>query len=192
VSGTGTTYLYFEVDESSSAFSRKVLTINATGTAGVNTYSNVVLGAQTNAAPSRLSSATGQLYTACDASANINDIDITYAALGASASPTILSNPEREVKGLSTEAKNCDDTAGSNTSGGPGTTFSKSSGTDFNGATDATLQALTVSGSSQSVVVAQGDIVAFQTKDGRKGLIKVEDVVAGTSGSLKISVKVQR
>lgn len=189
VSGSGTTYLYFEVDESNKAFSRKVLTINATGTAGVNTYTNVVLGAQLNAAPSRISSATGQLYTACDASANINDIDITYAVLGTS--PTILSNPERQVKELSTDAKNCDDAATS-TAGGPNTKFSKANTADFNGATDTTLGALTISGTSESVVVVKGDIIAFETEDGRKGLIKVEDVVAGTSGSLKISVKVQR
>lgn len=188
--GSGPVYLYFEVDESASAFSRKMMTINIGGTAGVSSYSNLTLGAQTNAAPSRISSATGQLYKACDAAANMSDIDITYAYIGTAA--TILSNPEREVKGLSTQATGCGDDAPSNTSGGPNTVFVKTTTADFNNATDATLTALTFTGAPESVAVAKNDVIAFRTEDGRNGLIRVDDLTAGVAGTIRISVKVQR
>jgi len=193
-SSGNTVYLYFEVDESASAFSRKLLTINVNGTAGVSSYPNLTLGAQNNAAPSRVASATGQLYKACDAAANISDIDITYAAIGTLATPTILSNPERAVRGLSTSATNCGDNAPNNTAGGPNTKFIKAPSTEsFDNATDATLNGLSFTNAQASVAIAKGDVIAFRTQDGRNGLIRVEDIsTGGTSGTIRISVKVQR
>jgi hypothetical protein len=190
---SGPVYLYFEVDESASAFSRKLLIINIGGTAGVSSYPNVTLGAQTNTAPSRIASATGQLYKACDAAANINDIDITYASLGTLSTPTLLSNPERAVKGLSTTATNCGTNASSSTAGGPNTLFIQANTTEsFNNATDATLSALSFVNARESVAVAVGDVIAFKTEDGRNGLIRIEDLTTGTAGTIRISVKVQR
>lgn len=193
-SSGNTVYLYFEVDESSSAFSRKLLTINISGTAGVSSYPNLTLGAQNNAAPSRVASSTGILYKACDAAVNMNDIDITYAAMGTLATPTILSNPERKVQGLSTTATGCGDNAPSNTEGGPNTVFIKAPSTEsFDNATDATLSALTFVGAQESIAIAKGNVYAFKTEDGRNGLIRVEDVsTGGISGTIRISVKVQR
>ncbi len=190
-SGSSPVYLYFEVDESASAFSRKLMIVNIGGTAGVSAYPNLTLGAQTNAAPSRISSATGQLYKACDAAVNMDDIDVTYAYIGTSA--TILSNPERAVKGLSTEATNCGDDAPNNTSGGPNTVFIKAPATaNFDNITDANLSALTFTGAAESIAVVKGDVIAFKTEDGRNGLLRVEDVVTGNNGTIRISVKVQR
>ncbi|MCU0355531.1 MAG: hypothetical protein MUD08_17600 [Cytophagales bacterium] len=92
---SSTIYLYFEVDESASAFSRKLLIINVGG-AGINSYTGLVLGAQTNRAASRVASSTGQLYFACDAASNIDDIDITYASLGSpTRQPTAAKTPLR-------------------------------------------------------------------------------------------------
>lgn len=195
VPGSGNrVYLYFEVDESASAFSRKLLTVNVSGTAGVGSYPNLTLGAQNNAAPSRVASATGQLYKACDAAVNVSDIDITYAAIGALATPTLLSNPERVVRGLSTSAANCGDNAPNDTAGGPDTRFIKAATTEsFDNATDAALTALNFTNAQASVAIAKGDVVAFRTEDGRNGLIRIEDVSAGsTAGTIRISVKVQR
>ncbi len=194
-SATGTIYLYFEVDESGGKFSRKRLDIQVSGSGTIASYTGIELGAQTNAKASRISSGTGQLYVACDAAANISDIDITYASLGSpSASPTFLSNPERATQGLSTTAANCGDNASTSTAGGPATIFAKVTGVDFAAATDATLETLTVSGSAQSVKASTNDIIAFQRADGKKGLIKVNSFPAGdgTGGSVNIDIKVQR
>ena len=194
-SASGTVYLYFEVDESGGKFSRKLLTINLSGSGTIASYTGIVLGAQTNSAASRIASGTGQVYVACDAAANISDIDITYASLGSPAAlPTLLSNPERAVQGLSTSAANCGDLAPNSTAGGPGTVFALAVGADFNAATDASLEAVTVAGSSQRITVDAGSIVAFRRADGKKGLIKVNSFPAGTgtAGSINIDVKVQR
>ena len=194
-SASGTVYLYFEVDESGGKFSRKLLTINVSGSGTIASYTGIVLGAQENAAASRISSATGQLYVACNAAANIGDIDITYASIGSpTALPTLLSNPERVAKQLSTAAANCGVGAPNSTAGGSATTFALAAGADFNAATDATLEALTVSGSAQSVTVITGSIVAFRRADGKKGLIRVNSFPAGTgvNGSINIDVKVQQ
>lgn len=194
-SASGTVYLYFEVDESGGKFSRKLLTVNVSGSGTIASYTGIVLGAQTNSAASRIASGTGQVYVACDAAANISDIDITYASLGSpTALPTLLSNPERVVQGLSTSAANCGDGAPNSTAGGPGTIFAMASSANFNAADDAALEALTVSGTAQRVAVNTGSIVAFRRADGKKGLIRVNSFPAGSgvNGSINIDVKVQR
>ncbi len=67
-------------------------------------------------------------------------------------------------------------------------------GVDFNAANDASLEALTVSGTAQSVTVQAGNIVAFRRADGRKGLIRVNSFPDGTGvgGTANIDLKVQR
>lgn len=193
-SAGGPVYLYFEVDESASAFSRKLLTVTISGTAGVSTYPNVTLGAQLHAAASRISSSTGILYKACDAAANMSDIDITYAFF-TTGGATILANPERERLGMDTEAKNCGDNAPSSTVGGPNTLFIKAATTEsFDNATDATLSALSFTNAKASIgSLVKGDVIAFKTTNNRNGLIRVEDITSGgVSGSIKVSIKVQR
>ncbi len=192
---TGTTvHLNFEVDESASAFSRKWLTINIKGSAGVSSYPSLTLGAQgVGTGPSRIASSTGQLYTACNAAANINDIDITYAALGALATPTLLSNPERQARGLSTEARDCGANAPNSTAGGPNTLFIKAPSTiSFANSTSTDLGALTFTNARPSIDVQKDDVIAFKTQAGKNGLIRVESINPGTSGSIIVSVKVQR
>ncbi|CAA9334291.1 MAG: hypothetical protein AVDCRST_MAG56-7564 [uncultured Cytophagales bacterium] len=192
-SSGNTVYLYFEVDESASAFSRKLLTINVNGTAGVSAFSGIRLGAQgVGTGPSRLASATGQIYSACNAAANMSDIDITYAFLNGT-TPTILSNPERAVQGLGTTATNCDETTNSSTAGGPNTLFIKAPSTEsFDNASDATLAALSFTNARALTSVAVGDVIAFKTTGNRNGLIRVESITTGTTGSIGVSVKVQR
>jgi hypothetical protein len=193
-SASGTIYLYFEVDESDGKFSRKVLTITS-GSAGISSYTGVVLGAQSNDAGSRVASATGQVYKACDAAVNISDIDITYASIGSPvAKPTLVSNPGRTAFNLSTNATNCGDNAPSSTAGGPATVFAKATGFDFAGVTDAILDATTVESTSQSIEVQAGDIIAFKRLDGKKGVIKVNSFPDGTGtvGSISIDIKVQK
>ncbi len=197
VSATKTKYLYFEVDESGGNFSRKLLIINPSSSATLNTYSGIVLGAQTNAAASRLSSATGQLYVACDVYSNVNDIDITYLSNGSTPTPTFSSNPQRAVLGQSTDATGCEDSNSSHsTAGGPGTIFSSvkvANLSDFTNASDATLAAYDITGTQQSITVSAGDIIAFKRADGKKGFIKVNSIPdTGVSGTINIDVKVQR
>ena len=191
-------YIYFEVDESNSAFSRKLLIINPTSNATLNSYTSITLGAQGNAAPSRISSATGQLYSACNASSNISDIDITYGSTGSpTPMPTFVSNPFRidDSIGLKdVNATGCeDDGTAHNTSGGPVTYFALATAADFTNATNATLNAFTVSGTNQSIKVNAGDVIAFKRADGKKGFIKVNSIPdTGVNGTINFDLKVQR
>lgn len=196
-SANGTIYLYFEVDESASAFSRKLLVINIGG-AGISNYTGITLGAQTNQLASRLSSATGQLYSACNAAANINDIDVTYAVPQGTSGQGFVSNPARTQApfNLSSNPVNCGDNQGDqnlSTAGGRPTYFAKVTGNNFDTITDEQLGQLSVTNSSQQyVLVNQGDLVAFLRNDGKKGLIRVNSISAGAAGSITFDLKVQR
>jgi hypothetical protein len=197
--GTGAKYLYFEVDETNNKYARKLLIINRGGNATIGSWSDLVLGAQTNSLGSRVSSASGQVFTACDAVANISEIDITYSSIGSlTAVPTISSNPGRKDLGLSYDVpQGCGTATAASTEGGPSTTFASapvSVANTFDTINDAGLNALTLTGSASSIKVSEGDVVIFQTTGGRKGLIKVNSFPngKGTDGSINISLKVQR
>lgn len=209
--GVSTLYLNVEVDESGSKYTYKRIKLNIAGSGLIDTWSNVELGAQSNSRPSRMVSATGQTFTSCNAAANINYIDITYAAIGSSdAVPTILSNPQRSTEGLSTTIPSttvCNEgETNPSTAGGPATKFLSTTLTssDFNAITDAAgltsaLSGLTF-GTNQKVTASSGSVIAFQSADGtRKGLILVSSLTQGTNttdadldGYATVSVKVER
>jgi hypothetical protein len=192
---SGTKYLYFEVDESGDKFSRKVLRINISGSGSIDSFTNITLGAQNNAAPSRMSSATGYVYLACEVEENINYIDITYASTAA-ATNYLSSNPARFQApiGLTVTTRDCGDEGTINTNGGNATYFvAAPAGTNFATADNATLEALTVTTSNpQYIAVQNGSIYAFRNSEGKKGLIKVNSLAGGPSGTINIDVKVQR
>jgi hypothetical protein len=196
-SGYSKLYLTFEVDESSNKYTYKRLELKISGSGVIDSWTGVVLGAQGNAAASRLVSATGQTFTACDAAANIEYIDVTYVASG---SPTIKSylssNPARFQAPLSLSASSasCGEDGTLQTDGGRATYF-RASTEDFDAATNATLNGLAVSSSNNQYVeiTALNTVYEFLNSDGKKGLIKVTGGTLGnTSESVTISVKVQR
>jgi hypothetical protein len=180
---TGTIYLYFEVDESNGKFSRKVLRINVTNAGTMATYTNITLGAQNNAAPSRMSSATGYVYLACEVEQNIQFIDLTYSSTGTSTN-YLSSNPARFQAPISLQVntRDCGAEGTIRTDGGLATYFAAATAADFNNATDASLDALNVSNTSpQHIVVTQGGFYAFRTSKGKKGVVKVNTLTAGPS-----------
>lgn len=192
---TGTTYLYFEVDESAGKFSRKMLKINIGGAGSVASFTGITLGAQSNAAPSRMSSATGYVYLACETEANINFIDITYASTGTTTN-YLVSNPARFQApiGLTVTTTNCGDEGMINTNGGRATYFAAApAGVNFATADDAALEALTVATSNpQFIPVVNGGVYAFRNSAGKKGLVKVNALTPGPAGTISLDVKVQR
>ncbi|MFD1816781.1 hypothetical protein SAMN04515674_110150 [Pseudarcicella hirudinis] len=190
---TGKNYMYFEVLDNNDKRTRKQITVNIASNAQIASWSGIALGAQTNSLGSRLSSSTGDVYRVCDLDSNIRYVDITYAAIGSPVTkPTILSNPRRAVDGLSTTItdSNC---AGSSSGGGSATYFvAAPANTDFTGATDASLAALTVSSSNpQEVIVEAGKVYAFLNGRGKKGLIRINSIDSGVSGKVVFDVKVQ-
>ncbi len=176
---------YIEITDSKGKITRKALAISPLGTKQISAWSNITLGVQGSGYPSRFSSTTGDLYTACDLDSNINFVDITYATIGSpSIKPTILSNPRRAVLGLGNIAsdKNC---ASVVAAGGTTTYFAPlASVIDFTNVNDFVLSNLAVPNTTQEIVIEPGKFYVFQhsrtTKDGktvmRKGVLKVNSL----------------
>jgi hypothetical protein len=198
MSASNPTYLYFEVDESNDKFSRKVLKLNV-GSGSIASWTSKELGAQTNTKGSRIASTTGDIYTVCDVPENIKYIDITYASLTIGGA-TLLSNPQRATEGLATTTSNspCPNPTGTgsnvnvSTAGGRATYFASSTA-NFDTADETILNGLAITASApQKISVSNGGTYAFLNSDGKKGLVKVTSLTNGTSGSIVLSIKVQR
>lgn len=203
VKNSGITYLYFEVDESDGKYKTEYVTINASGTTSFAEWTNITLGAQSDLAPSRFSSASGIPYAVCDlateatAEGNLKFVDIVYRILPKAnpTAPTLMSNPQSKIETFVTEAT-CGTTVFS-TDGGRNTYFAAApSGVTYAAADAAALTALAVTTSSpQKITVAKGGTYAFINSDGKKGLILVNDIPSipnNGTGTINISVKVLR
>jgi hypothetical protein len=190
--GMSTVYLNIEIDESGDKYTYKRVKLNVSGSGIVDSWSSITLGGQTNAAASRMSSGTGQTYSACNAAANMEYIDITYAW---NTDGYLCSNPARFLSpvGLSNSNPSCGDDGALPTNGGTATYFEVYSGGDFATITDAQLSALTVSTANQYVSFsAAGSVYKFENAKGKKGLIKVNSYTTAANGSISVDVKVQR
>lgn len=191
--GMSTVYLNIQVDESGGAYTYKRVKINVSNSGVIDSWSNITLGAQANAAASRMSSGTGQLYSACNAAANMEYIDITYAW---NTDGYLCSNPARFLTpiGLSNSNPDCGEDGSLPTNGGTATYFKLYAGSDFATITDAQLEALTVSASNNQYInfTAAGSVYEFVNAKGKKGLIKVNSYTTGTNGTINVDVKVQR
>ena len=182
---TVTRIFYIEITDSKGKITRKPLSISPSNIKQINVWSNITLGVQGSGFPSRFSSTTGDLYSACDLDSNINFVDITYATTGSPPiKPTILSNPRRAILGLGNIAsdKNC---ANKTAAGGTVTYFAPlASIIDFTNVNDFVLSNLVVATTTQEITVEAGKYYVFQhsrtTDDGktvvRKGVLKVNSL----------------
>lgn len=203
---SGKVYIHFDVYDNTSTsddvtksginVTRKTLVVNVSADGQVASWPSILLGGQLNSEPSRVSSATGDRYKVCDIDSNMKYIDVTYAVVGTTAKPTLMSNPTRNatfqlLNAVPTSNTEC---GGSATGGGSATYFVAASSADFTNATDATLAALTVTSSApQYITVTSGGIYAFLNGRGKKGLIKVTSIPnTTTSGTITFDIKVQK
>jgi hypothetical protein len=192
---SGKVYIHFDVYDNKDKVTRKTLIVNISADGQIASWPNIVLGAQSNAAGSRVASATGDVYKVCDIDSNMKFIDITYAAVGSpTVKPTFMSNPRRAGLGLGVvvPASNVD-CGGSSTGGGTATYFVAAPTTvDFATATDAILGGLTISETSQDIAAEVGKVYAFVNTRKKKGLIRVTAIETGTAGKITFDVKVQK
>jgi hypothetical protein len=189
---SGEYYLHFDVYDNKDKVTRKTLKINISADGQLASWNNITLGGQTNTLGSRLSSATGDVYTVCDLDSNMKYIDVTYAIDRVTAKPTLMSNPQRAVLGYSVTSTStiC---GGVNTGGGTATYFVLAPNTvDFATVTDAQLGLLSVPATAQNIVAETGKIYAFLNGRNKKGLIKVNTIVQGADGSITFDIKVQK
>jgi hypothetical protein len=190
--------LNLEIDESGGALTYSRVKINVSGSGIIDTWSNVSLGGNSSSTASRLSSGTGQTYAACDAAANMDYIDITYAVATASPYNSYLcSNPARFLSpiSLASSSASCGDDGTLSTAGGKATYFKAHAASDYSTATDATLSALTVANTDNQYVqiTSVPSTFEFLNSNGKKGLIYVSSgTLNNTTTDIVVSVKVQR
>lgn len=197
--GFSSLYLNFEVDESGGNYTYKRMRLNISGSGVIDSHMGIVLGGNTNANASRMSSATGIAYKACETEPNIQYIDITYAvSTGATSTSYLASNPARFVApiNLSASTVTCGDETFSTAGGSPTYFRPHASPANFDAANDLYLENLTVSNANTQYVqvTGVGEVFEFLTSNGRKGLIKVTEVnnLNNPAGSITVSVKSQR
>ncbi len=155
----------------------------------ITSYSAVLLGAQSNAAGAYFSASTGMVYSASQASANVDKVDLSYAFLNNGGSTLISWNFRKDPStGLTATVP----------AGARRTYFAASSfsAADFiavklPGETAFANGTASVSSASpEKISIEEGKVYAFLTQDGKKGLVHIASIAAGgLTGSVTINVK---
>lgn len=187
----------FKITDKDGYSNEVALNITTESAAGpINWFTQKWLGSYANPdTGSSFASIDGTVYKIADAKANSGKVDLVYfygATYGATiAAPddgiaeTVFSGPD----GLatwdtrnSTRFKKCD-----------------AASIDFDAIQDDTaILEQTETGVTNSRIsntedgLAEGDILAFITEGGKHGLIRIDEIIPGTAGSMAISVKVQQ
>ncbi len=179
----GTAYVYkFTITDKDGISVSKSITLTVEVIVTIDKWSSKVLGAQGSASPSFMASSTGILYSASSDTTSIKaNANITYAIY--STTPTILSVPSRKTLFVGS------------LSGGLACYFGPSlkTSTEFNAITDDSFT-ISVNTSDNQYIdnLSAGDVIEFLTASNKKGLILVNSITPGTTGSIDISVIVQK
>lgn len=189
----GTEKFYFTITDKNGKTKELSFTITTTDIASpgpINTWSMKILGAQQNATGSSFASIDGTIYTLPEAKLNSAKIDWLYFH-GAVNLATLAAPDDPDAQSVYS------------TSNGPGswavknpTRFKKiGTAVDWNAITDdEIILDLTSSGVDQTKInmLAKNDVLGFLAANGKRGLIKVEDITGEEDGTITISVKVQQ
>jgi len=170
----------------------QTLTITTTALTGeINSYSMKLMGAQHNSNGSSFASVDGNVYTMANAKANANKIDWLYF-YGATDLATIAAPNDAHAAQVYTDATN-------GLAHWPVLNATKfkliTDAVDFNAiADDGVIVTQTATGVTETRIpsLATDKLIAFVTASGKKGIIKVESITTGDTGSMTISVKVQK
>jgi hypothetical protein len=162
----------------------------------INSYTATLLGSQYAATGSFFSSSNGQVYTVNTSAANSSLIDLIYyysggngATIGA-ADDNLISPVYSGIANWATKNK---------------TRFTNTSITtsEFEAiVNDATIDAISSISNTKVIGLAVGNVFAFKTEAGKKGLVKITDITKGLNtqtlqqdfqfGTIEIVVKVQK
>jgi hypothetical protein len=150
----------------------------------VNSYTAILLGGQNNAEPSCLDAHTGTRYSV-NQSGHDAEIDIIYY-YGSTNLATLTAPNDGSVNG--DDANSLDWT---NDWDPQNATKYGSTTLDFDAVNYSDLSGISGLTASKANELAVDDVYAFETADGKKGLVKVTDLVTGGAGSITINVKIQ-
>jgi hypothetical protein len=150
----------------------------------INSYSAILLGAQGNAEPSCLDANTGTRYSV-NQTGHDAEIDMIYY-YGTTNLATLAAPNDETVNG--TGASSLDWT---NDWDPQNATLFGSTTLDFNDINYNDLSGISGLSASKINELAVDDVYAFQTADGKKGLVKVTDLTTGAGGTITIHIKIQ-
>ena len=158
------------------------------GAGNIVRFTAVLMGAQASTTGSFLDANTGNVYTQADANDNQELIDVIYY-FGSSNAATLCAPNDETVNGGAGNLALCESWTTHNA-----TTFGSSLFTiaEFDAMTDDS-QLLSIANltNSKATDLAVDNIIAFETVDGKKGLIKVSDLISATDGTITIDVLMQ-
>jgi len=167
----------------------ETVTKSFTVVSSVKHFTAVLMGAQANLTEgSYLDAATGTVYTQTDAAANQALVDIVYY-YGSANAATLCAPNEVTVNGGTGNLTLCESWTTKNA-----TVFGASTVTvtEFDAMIDDSVIAeITGLTESISIDLAVDAIIAFETVNGEKGLIKIVALEATTAGTITIEVLIQ-
>jgi hypothetical protein len=144
------------------------------------------LGAVSNAAGSFFDATNGVVYTETVAGGKSNLVDFAYfsssstsTGIGAISDAAVASAYSHTTTWTTKNATKITKSANYTAS-------------NFAAVTDAQIAALATPTTTVVNSIAAGDVLEFQTVNNKKGLIKIGSITPGASGSVMISVKVQK
>lgn len=181
----------FTLTDKAGETATKTFIITTTEAAGnIKTFTNVILlGAQSNANGSYLDAYTADIYTSANYLANAASIDMIYF-YGSTNLATLAAPSDVTVNGTGSNLALAVGMSPQNDTKFMTTTITTA---EFDAmADDSSFPTITSgAGDSKANDLALNDVIAFETADGKKGLIKVTEIVVNANGTLKIDVKIQ-
>lgn len=172
----------------------KIINVTVVAPAGpITSITNVILlGAQSNLTDgSFLDAHTGDVYKQTQAISNSAAIDMIYfygtnTTLNNNA--TLAAPNDATVNGTS---GNLSMAVGMNPQNATKFTTTSITTAEFDAMTDDSSFPATVTADSKANNLAANDVIAFQTADGKVGLIKVKTITGAAAGSMTIDLKIQ-
>jgi hypothetical protein len=187
----GTEKIDFTVTDKDGKTATISLNITTVATAGpINSYTDKILGSYQSATGSSFASIDGTVYSLADAKANSEKIDWVYF-YGATNAATIASPMDDDAQNVYNDATNGIATWDIKND----TKFKKVvDNIDWADITDDTILKEQAVGADQTKInqIAVGDLISFVAANGKTGMIKIDNIVTGTDGTIDISVKVQQ
>jgi hypothetical protein len=186
---TGTKEIVFTVTDNGSRSKVVKKTVTVSGTATPKSYSAKMLGAQDNGSVgSSFSTQDGTVYKVADAKTNSAKIDFLFyygsTNFATIAAPDDAGAAQFSVFQLSTwGTRNATKFKVSNTAAFDGATTSQNLTDAYDNAGG--------NESSSAANLKVGDVVAFKTIGGKKGIFKVTAIDAKAAGSITLDIKVQ-
>lgn len=191
---TGTKNIVVTATDDKDRTTTKSITITIVSSGPLDNCGTVSLGNADNGQDgSFYATSDCKVYKSAEAATNANEIDFVHF-YGAQNKASLASPNDQSLRSFDRKFKAFNDQNIKRT-----TNFKKAAaGFDFAGATASTVKAAfdASTGNSLTLVpdLATGDMILFQTQDGRYGVIKITNITgdANTSGNLTAEIKTQK